>query len=150
MEDELGTSIPNSSQYSFPQSKKLDFSVQGLLASKKFSINGRKRESMNEEPLFSANVFFPNSQRTIGSTKKNISNSPPRQSFDSLLPKGRLEHDLKEMHQNHILLRRILGDIFNLGCFRDQKNSSNVYKCIDLKDCQVKALKIIQITSTLH
>lgn len=96
------------------------------------------QEAMDEEPLFSPALFQPNSLRSI-STSKGIGKAMvPRQSFDSVFPTTRPESDLVKLHEKHVIVKKE-----GTGRF------GTVYKCTDLEDFKIKALKVIKYKSTL-
>lgn len=133
MEEErlLGNAEP--SRKPNPYTVPFQFYSEGVLVPLKklkieWSIN-----SLNEEPLVQSQSLSGTSQPEIEIPQRKPSSAMHRQSFDSVFPKGRLEGDLKELHKAHILLRQQA----------QSSKFSKVYKCIDLNDCSVKALKIV-------
>lgn len=94
-----------------------------------------KGEPMDEEPLIVQKSKISSSVRSTTTTRKGSSIDIPRQSFDSNFPPTKYEMDLKNLHQNHIIIKKETSGHIS------SKNS--VYKCIDLEDKKIKALKVI-------
>ena len=135
MEEEKISEKPKEPKLLFPYSEGSQFyTAEGYDSYKKLKTNSLY-SSMDEEPLVQPRRNGINSERDINCSSKKNSMVGNRQSFDSNIPRGRLESDLRELHQNHILIRKQEGGSLN----------SKVYKCIDLADCKVKALKVVSI-----
>lgn len=126
--DKSSSNIPR-----LPYSQNFQFySENGLPPFKKLKTD-TNLECMDEEPLFQSRELGTTSQREIEGTRKKSPAKVPRQSFDSVFPKGRYESELPGLHQTHILLRK-----------QGEANKyAKVYKAIDLADCTVKALKVV-------
>ncbi len=97
-------------------------------------------EDMRLEDLTQLRLRRGNSnQRVCGSTRTKAV-SAPRQSLDLSVLRNKLEGDLREVHVNHLLLKRLGGEKSN--------PHSDVYKCVDLENCQVMALKFTTIVAS--
>lgn len=123
-----------SSSHHQPQKPKpgFFFTEDGSQPFKKLKIE-EISEKMDLEPLFQPRSGGIGSERLIGNTGFGRRTTATRQSFDSHFPKSRFESELTNLHQTHMLFQKIAGS----------SGTSKVYKAIDLKDCTMKALKIV-------
>lgn len=80
--------------------------------------------------------------QTARGSHKWRGSTAPRQSFDLATLRSRFESDLQEVHRNHLLLKRLGEEKSNLV--------SKVFKCVDMIDCQIMALKFttLMVSST--
>lgn len=89
--------------------------------------------AMDEESFFTPGIFQPNSMRNISSNRRQGMHLPPRQSFDSIFTSVIPERDMDKLHEKHVIVKKEGAGRFGV-----------VYKCTDLEDCKIKALKVIK------
>lgn len=106
-------------------------------SSKKFFSRDSPR-AMDEEPLFTSAIFQPNSLRNIVTRQRPGIQLPPRQSFDSVFTFVLPESELEKLHEKHVIVKKEGAGKFGV-----------VYKCTDLEDFKVKALKVVKYKSTI-